>query len=88
MYYGSSSNRQHMLEMSTIKTTRLTGHRNNTYKVPLVSSPFLVSCGNHLGAILKCLVLCEIIEAKYLPIRAAVAFPIPFFRYIISCPPS
>ena len=30
-----------MLEMSTIKTTRLIVHRNNTCKVPLVSSPFL-----------------------------------------------
>ena len=38
-------NRLMVLEMSTIKTTRLIVHRNNTCKVPLVSSPFLVSCG-------------------------------------------
>ena len=34
----------YLLEMSTIKTTRLIVHRNNTCKVPLVSSPFLVLC--------------------------------------------
>ena len=34
-----------MLEMSTIKITRLIVHRSNTCKGPLVSSPFLVSCG-------------------------------------------
>ena len=35
--------RMPMLEMSTIKTTRLVVHRNNTC-IPLVSSLFLVSC--------------------------------------------
>ena len=34
----------YLSEMSTIKTTRLIVHRNNTRKVLLVSSPFLVSC--------------------------------------------
>ena len=34
-----------MLEMSTTKTTCLIAHRNNTCKVPLVSSLFLVPCG-------------------------------------------
>ena len=44
-----------LLEMSTIKTTRLIVHRNDTRKVPLVSSPFLYhvvfvvhSPGSHL----------------------------------------
>ena len=46
---GNAPNTQNsyslMLEMSTIKTTRLIAHRNNTFKVPLESFLFLVSCG-------------------------------------------
>lgn len=40
-----------------------------------------------LAAIFSCLVLFEIIKAKYLSTRAYVAFHISFFQCVISCRP-
>ena len=40
--YQKCQKLRQVLEISTIKTTHLTVHRNNTYKVPLKYFPFLV----------------------------------------------